>query len=224
MTLSRCFLVIPLLATIVSAQIPDRLQGYWYKVNEMSYVHLTVDTVREMPSGTIGKVVKFSDQLGVLLWEDESGNRTAFFKDDELLVKNTAANPPAWLALLKYRRHLTRGSEVTKREIDALAKTSDAKDPEVEKARLARIEVNIGRHAIEARMRENLMRLNAIATIYLLERRDADKVSFAKLKASSSIPNIEPVDGEDYSKLEFGKGVKVLEVTSRSGVTVSINP
>lgn len=125
MTLSRCLLVLSLLVAVVSAQIPEQYQRYWYKVNEMGYLHITADAVREMPSGASGKVVKFAD--GMFLWDDEFGSRMAFVKDGELLVKNMAPNPPAWLSLLKYQRLLSRGAEVTRKEIDALARVSPAR-------------------------------------------------------------------------------------------------
>ncbi|HEY1110461.1 MAG TPA: hypothetical protein VGE76_17560, partial [Opitutaceae bacterium] len=92
------------------------------------------------------------------------------------------------------------------------------------RSQAAKAAANIDRRAVEMKMRENLMLLDNAAGNYLLNTGDA-QVSFAKLKASSSMPkDFAPVDGEDYSKLVFGQGVRVLRVTSQNGVTASINP
>ena len=233
MHLSRCLVVLSLLATALSAQVPKEAQGYWFLFNTLGYINIKADgSFVEQPGGATGKI-KFMDE-SLASWTKGAASGGARLDDDTLILNTATDVVHFWIATLEYRRAEPDAQKSLIAVIDklnkpaaAVAASATAAAGEVQgalQAQATKAISNIERRALEMKIRSNLRLLDSAARQYMLENGEA-KVSFAKLMASENKPKgFAAVDGEDYSKLVFGEDGKALTVTSQNGVTASYTP
>ncbi len=199
-----------LVASVVAwgAQVAEKYRGDWLLVNGVVVLHIDEDgTMTLRNSGAKGPIsVK---EGGDFSWNLPEHPQSGRFSDEKLFLKNDQEGSPKWMEYLEFRR---ASKDVASEVIEFALRQQTQVASAFEKVR---------RSSMEKAILNNLRQLAAAADQFFLEN-GVDKVKLEQIVGPDKyIKKLNPVDGEDYSKLDLTQGVAPWKITSDSGITVA---
>ena len=146
---------------------------------------------------------------GDFSWNLPEHPQSGRFSDEKLFLKNDQEGSPKWMEYLEFRR---ASKDVASEVIEFALRQQTQVASAFEKVR---------RSSMEKAILNNLRQLAAAADQFFLEN-GVDKVKLEQIVGPDKyIKKLNPVDGEDYSKLDLTQGVAPWKITSDSGITVA---
>ena len=162
-------------------------------------------------TGDKGEIAVKDD--GAFLWNLAKKPVAGTFRDNTLLLHNEQESLPKWMEYLEFR-HTDAATATEMIEFALRQSTLRQRADESQTAR---------RQSTEKGVINNLQKLVAAVDQYYLEHK-TDIVTFADIVGTGkSIQSLQPVDGEDYAKLDLRKGTAPWELKTTSGLVVRFN-
>lgn len=159
-------------------------------------------------SGAKGKLSMAED--GSFTWEipDQPVAKGKFVKD-RLLLKNDQAGAPKWIEFLEFKR----ADKETANEVIELALRQQT-------SALSAM-AKVRERSIRMSVLNNLRQLTAAADQHFLEN-GTTKATYDQLVGPDKyIKQLEPIDGEDYAKLDLNQANSELKIVTASGIIVT---
>lgn len=206
-----CILLLTFICVISlrGADSSAKKAGDWLLVNGVLVLQISTDGMMTLRNtGVKGKLTVAPD--GGFTWEVTGEPPTkGMFQKERLLLKNVQEGAPKWLEFLEFKR----ADKDTANEVLEIA----LRQQTTALAAFAKVREN----SVKTSVLNNLRQLAAAADQHFLEY-GTTKAAFDQLVGPDKyIKKLEPVDGEDYSKLDLNQDNSEFKVTTASGVTVT---
>jgi hypothetical protein len=194
MRIILCLIFLTASAIAWGAQVAEKYRGDWLLVNGVVVLHIDEDgTMILRNSGAKGPIIIKED--GDFSWNPPEHPQSGRFADGKLFLKSDQEASPKWMEYLEFRR----GSKDVTSEVITFALR--------QQTQVAGAFEKVRRTSMEKAILNNLRQLAAAADQFFLENGVA-KVKLEQLVGPDKyIKKLNPVDGEDYSKLDLTQGV-----------------
>lgn len=196
-------------AGLHGAEITKNRTGDWLLINGLVILQVADDgTMTIRNTGAKGNLTLADD--GSFTWSiPDQPPTNGKFTEDRLFLKNNQPNAPKWLEYLEFRK-ATNDTVTEVIELALQQQTSAI-------AAMAKVR----EQSIRFGVLNNLRQLAAAADQHFLENGTTRATYDQLVGPDKYIKQLEPMDGEDYTKLDLNQSNAELKIVTASGIIVT---